>query len=91
MNDERPEGWSSEWRDDTTGAGMTRDDAIAALADLLHEHTALIRHHRRLRETGLALFPEGAWLRVEGPTIMLNREAAERLSVALAMSAEAER
>ena len=81
---ERPADWSATWRDDATGAGMTRDDAIRALADLSQEHTALVRHLDRLRETGLAMFPANAWLRVEGPTIVLNRAATEAFSVALA-------
>lgn len=38
----------------------------------------------RLRETGLAMFPEGAYFRVEGPTIVLNRAAVQAFSVALA-------
>lgn len=30
---ERPAGWSSDWRDDATGAGLTRDDAITMAVD----------------------------------------------------------
>jgi hypothetical protein len=46
---DRPAGWSASWRDDVTGAGMTRDEAIAWATDSL-SHLAAARD--ALREIG---------------------------------------
>ena len=57
------------------------------VAETLRNHDTLCeRHYQRLRETGLAMFPDGAWLLVEGDTVRLNRTVAEAFSVALAQT-----